>query len=288
MSLVADGGTLAPGELGDAPGTLTINGNLALGRLEARLRVRPGQCQSAVRSTISTGRRRSHARRHDRRDRVAPGGSFEPGLYRVISYGGALTDNGLDLGTMPVGRLRGADLGRGPGQSGQHRGHHAQLLGRRRPVRRTTVCPWRQRHLAARRQHEQLDRRRTAAINGAYAQDSVRDLPGAPRHRHGRQQPRRGRRLGHAVRDRRLHDHRRAADACRPAVHSSASATAPRRRGVHRDDRRRAHRRHAAGQDRSRHAGAHRHQHLHRRHRDQRRHAAGSRATPISARRRVD
>src|SRR3546814_920838 len=34
---------------------------------------------------------------------VAPGGDFGVGLYRVISYAGALTDNGLALGTMPVG-----------------------------------------------------------------------------------------------------------------------------------------------------------------------------------------
>ncbi len=34
---------------------------------------------------------------------VSAGGSFGPGLYRVISYGGVLTDNGLALGAMPVG-----------------------------------------------------------------------------------------------------------------------------------------------------------------------------------------
>ena len=32
---------------------------------------------------------------------VTPGGSFDPGVYRVFGYGGALTDNGLALGTMP-------------------------------------------------------------------------------------------------------------------------------------------------------------------------------------------
>ena len=30
-----------------------------------------------------------------------PGGSFDPGVYRVISYDGALTNNGLAIGTIP-------------------------------------------------------------------------------------------------------------------------------------------------------------------------------------------
>ncbi|MDH6168342.1 fibronectin-binding autotransporter adhesin [Variovorax boronicumulans] len=30
------------------------------------------------------------------------GGSFGPGLYRLMSYGGTLTDNGLDIGTVPA------------------------------------------------------------------------------------------------------------------------------------------------------------------------------------------
>src|SRR3546814_609454 len=34
---------------------------------------------------------------------VTTGGSFDAGLYRVINYDGALTDNGLALGTMPPG-----------------------------------------------------------------------------------------------------------------------------------------------------------------------------------------
>src|SRR3546814_3164242 len=36
-------------------------------------------------------------------DLVTTGGSFDAGLYRVINYDGALTDNGLALGTMPPG-----------------------------------------------------------------------------------------------------------------------------------------------------------------------------------------
>lgn len=34
---------------------------------------------------------------------VSAGGSFGGGVYRVFNYGGALTDNGLTLGTMPIG-----------------------------------------------------------------------------------------------------------------------------------------------------------------------------------------
>ncbi len=37
------------------------------------------------------------------------GGSFGPGLYRLISYGGSFTDNGLDIGTVP-GSAKAADL----------------------------------------------------------------------------------------------------------------------------------------------------------------------------------
>ena len=32
---------------------------------------------------------------------TTPGGSFDPGVYRVFDYGGTLTDNGLAIGTIP-------------------------------------------------------------------------------------------------------------------------------------------------------------------------------------------
>ena len=32
---------------------------------------------------------------------TTPGGAFDPGVYRVINYGGALTDNGLGLSNLP-------------------------------------------------------------------------------------------------------------------------------------------------------------------------------------------
>ena len=34
---------------------------------------------------------------------LTPGGTFDPGIYRVISYAGTLTDNGLALGSVPPG-----------------------------------------------------------------------------------------------------------------------------------------------------------------------------------------
>jgi len=37
---------------------------------------------------------------------VSPGGSYGPGFYRLISYSGGLTDNTLDLGTMPAGAMQ--------------------------------------------------------------------------------------------------------------------------------------------------------------------------------------
>jgi fibronectin-binding autotransporter adhesin len=36
---------------------------------------------------------------------LSAGGSLDPGVYRVFNYAGALTDNGLSLGTMPAGTL---------------------------------------------------------------------------------------------------------------------------------------------------------------------------------------
>ena len=36
---------------------------------------------------------------------TTPGGEFDPGIYRVISYSGALTDNGLGLGIVPPGSV---------------------------------------------------------------------------------------------------------------------------------------------------------------------------------------
>lgn len=98
---VADGATLAPGGNGAVPGTLTINGALALGGGsflnysfgEANV---PGGALNDLTNVngdltldgtlnVSAG----------------SGGSFGPGVYRVINYSGALIDNGLAIGTIP-------------------------------------------------------------------------------------------------------------------------------------------------------------------------------------------
>ena len=100
---VADGATLDPGGIDGLPGLLTINGNLSLAS-NATLSMQFGEANVAggtrndlvdvggnltLDGTINVS--------------VSAGGSFGPGIYRVFNYGGALTDNGLTLGTMPGG-----------------------------------------------------------------------------------------------------------------------------------------------------------------------------------------
>jgi fibronectin-binding autotransporter adhesin len=97
---VADGGILAPG---NPLGTLTIAGDLTLSN-GSILQYEFGQAgvpggglndlttvggNLALDGTINVS--------------VPAGGSFGPGVYRAFSYGGALTDNGLTLGTLPTG-----------------------------------------------------------------------------------------------------------------------------------------------------------------------------------------
>ncbi|UXN58384.1 autotransporter-associated beta strand repeat-containing protein [Phyllobacterium zundukense] len=93
---VASGGALNPGELGLAAGTLAINGGLTLAS-GSNLNINFGQANTVggplndlitvagdldLDGTINVTQ--------------TPGGNFGPGLYRIISYSGALTDNGLD------------------------------------------------------------------------------------------------------------------------------------------------------------------------------------------------
>ena len=98
--VVNNGGVLAPG---NSPGTLTIAGNLSLssgsvldfefgeanvvgGALNDLVEVGGDLVlDGAINVTVPTG------------------GSFDGGIYRVFNYDGTLTDNGLDLGTMPTG-----------------------------------------------------------------------------------------------------------------------------------------------------------------------------------------
>ncbi|MBZ9823215.1 autotransporter-associated beta strand repeat-containing protein [Mesorhizobium sp. CA4] len=93
---VADGGTLSPGGAGNAPGTLSINGNLALGN--SNLNINFGQADvvgGALNDLINVGGNLTL----DGTLNVtqSPGGNFGPGTYRIISYNGSLTDNGLNV-----------------------------------------------------------------------------------------------------------------------------------------------------------------------------------------------
>ncbi|RST51865.1 autotransporter-associated beta strand repeat-containing protein [Variovorax sp. MHTC-1] len=98
---VADGATLSPGNLGSVPGTLTVNGNLVLGNAST-LSYNFGQANviggayndlTKVAGDLTLGGTLNVT--------TTPGATFDPGIYRVISYGGTLTNNGLVAGTMP-------------------------------------------------------------------------------------------------------------------------------------------------------------------------------------------
>ncbi|MBE1526356.1 fibronectin-binding autotransporter adhesin [Sphingopyxis sp. OAS728] len=98
---VNSGATLAPGA--GAPGTLTINGNLALAA-GATLGFEFGRANDVggpLNDVVNVG---GDLVLDGTLDVAVPtGGAFDIGLYRIINYAGALTDNGLVLGTMPAG-----------------------------------------------------------------------------------------------------------------------------------------------------------------------------------------
>ena len=100
---VANGGTLAPGGVGGGIGTLTINGSLGLNG-GSTLNYSFGQAGvvggpfndlTVVKGNLTLAGTLNVA--------LTPGGAFDPGIYRVISYAGTLTDNGLLLGSVPPG-----------------------------------------------------------------------------------------------------------------------------------------------------------------------------------------
>ncbi|ARS26810.1 autotransporter-associated beta strand repeat-containing protein [Sphingomonas sp. KC8] len=88
-------GRIAPGDLGAAPGTLTINDDL-LTNFVTNLDYNFGQANvvgGAYNDLINVGGNLTLDGTLN--VAVSPGGSFDPGVYRVINYAGTLTDNGL-------------------------------------------------------------------------------------------------------------------------------------------------------------------------------------------------
>jgi fibronectin-binding autotransporter adhesin len=99
---LADGATLAPGDA-SGPGTLTINGDLALAGATL-LDYEFGQSNvvgGPLNDLVNIGGDLTLDGTID--VTVSAGGSFDVGVYRVIGYGGALTDNGLGVGAVPPG-----------------------------------------------------------------------------------------------------------------------------------------------------------------------------------------
>ncbi|MBZ9996199.1 autotransporter-associated beta strand repeat-containing protein [Mesorhizobium sp. BH1-1-4] len=93
---VADGATLAPGGAGNVPGTLTINGSLALG--DSTLNVNFGQAGvpgGPLNDLINVGGNLTLGGSLNVTE--SPGGDLGPGVYRIINYTGSLTNNILDV-----------------------------------------------------------------------------------------------------------------------------------------------------------------------------------------------
>lgn len=100
---LADGARLNPGGVESLPGTLTIGGSLSLAS-GSTLAMQFGEANAvggSLNDLIEVGGDLVLDGTLD--VSIPAGGTFGPGIYRVINYGGALTDNGLDLGVIPAG-----------------------------------------------------------------------------------------------------------------------------------------------------------------------------------------
>lgn len=97
---IADG-VLSPGSNG--AGTLTINGDLGLsgGSILAMQFGEAGTTGGALNDLITVKGNLTLDGTLDVTETA--GGSYGPGIYRIIDYTGTLTDNGLDIGTLPNG-----------------------------------------------------------------------------------------------------------------------------------------------------------------------------------------
>ncbi|MGJ7511463.1 autotransporter-associated beta strand repeat-containing protein [Variovorax sp. GT1P44] len=97
--VVASGGSLSPGHPDGTAGTLTVNGNLTLNP-GASANYSFGSLNGAslndltvVHGNLSLGGVLNVS--------TPAGGSFDPGIYRVFNYDGALTNNGFLIGSVP-------------------------------------------------------------------------------------------------------------------------------------------------------------------------------------------
>ncbi|WP_448097661.1 autotransporter-associated beta strand repeat-containing protein [Luteibacter yeojuensis] len=98
---IADGGTLSPGDVGAAPGTLSVKGSLAMSDT-SNLNVNLGQA-NVVGGPLNDLVQTNGDLTLDGTLNVSvpSGGTFDPGIYRIIGYTGTLTDNGLNIGSVP-------------------------------------------------------------------------------------------------------------------------------------------------------------------------------------------
>ncbi len=97
-----DGATLSPGDVGNVPGTLTIKGNLGMSDT-SKLAVNLGQA-NVVGGPLNDLVKVEGDLTLDGElfVDVSSGGSFDPGIYRIIGYSGSLADNGMSIGSVPT------------------------------------------------------------------------------------------------------------------------------------------------------------------------------------------